>query len=177
LPVQALATDGRSAVDNGKVTVIDNQVDQTTGTVRLKAEFPNANLQLWPGQFVNVRLLIDTLRQVVVVPTAAVQRGPNGTFVYIIKDDNKVTVRPITLTQQDDQRAVIASGLQAGEHVVTTGFGRLAEGTLVQSSGAEAAGQVSTGQGAPKDGAGGRGKRGEKGKGKQSSGGSASTPP
>jgi multidrug efflux system membrane fusion protein len=114
---------------------------------------------------------------VVVVPTAAVQRGPNGTFVYIIKDDNKVTVRPITLTQQDDQRAVIASGLQAGEHVVTTGFGRLAEGTLVQSSGAEAAGQVSTGQGAPKDGAGGRGKRGEKGKGKQSSGGSASTPP
>ena len=70
--------------------MIDNQVDQTTGTVKLKAEFPNANLQLWPGQFVNVRVLIDTLRQVVVVPTAAVQRGPNGTFVYVVKDDNTV---------------------------------------------------------------------------------------
>jgi multidrug efflux system membrane fusion protein len=177
LPVQAMAPDGRSAVDSGKVTVIDNQVDQTTGTVRLRAEFSNADLQLWPGQFVNVRLLIDTLRQVVVVPTAAVQRGPNGTFVYIIKDDNKVTVRPVSITQQDDQRAVIASGLQQGEHVVTTGFGRLAEGTLVEATSAEKAGQVSTGE--AKDAVVGRGKRGERGKGKakQSSGGSASTPP
>jgi len=177
LPVQAMATDSRSAIDSGKVTVIDNQVDQTTGTVRLRAEFTNADLQLWPGQFVNVRLLIDTLRQVVVVPTAAVQRGPNGTFVYIIKDDNKVTVRPVSITQQDDQRAVIASGLQSGEHVVTTGFGRLAEGTLVEATSAETAGQVSTGQG--KDAVVGRGKRGERGKakGKQSSGGPASTPP
>jgi multidrug efflux system membrane fusion protein len=177
LPVQAMAPDGRSAADSGKVTVIDNQVDQTTGTVRLRAEFPNADLQLWPGQFVNVRLLIDTLRQVVVVPTAAVQRGPNGTFVYIIKDDNKVTVRPVSITQQDDQRAVIASGLQQGEHVVTTGFGRLAEGTLVEATSAEKAGQVSTGE--AKDAVVGRGKRGERGKGKakQSSGGSASTPP
>jgi multidrug efflux system membrane fusion protein len=177
LPVQAMAPDGRSAVDSGKVTVIDNQVDQTTGTVRLRAEFSNADLQLWPGQFVNVRLLIDTLRQVVVVPTAAVQRGPNGTFVYIIKADNKVTVRPVSITQQDDQRAVIASGLQQGEHVVTTGFGRLAEGTLVEATSAEKAGQVSTGE--AKDAVVGRGKRGERGKGKakQSSGGSASTPP
>jgi multidrug efflux system membrane fusion protein len=177
LSVRAMASDGRSAVDSGKVTVIDNQVDQTTGTVRLRAEFPNADLQLWPGQFVNVRLLIDTLRQVVVVPTAAVQRGPNGTFVYIIKDDNKVTVRPVSITQQDDQRAVIASGLQQGEHVVTTGFGRLAEGTLVEASSAETAGQVSTGQGTPQNEPARRGKRGERGKAKQSSGGSASTPP
>src|SRR3954463_1638369 len=177
LPVQAMAPDGRSAVDSGKGTVIDNQVDQTTGTVRLRAEFSNADLQLWPGQFVNVRLLIDTLRQVVVVPTAAVQRGPNGPFVYIIKDDNKVTVRPVSITQQDDQRAVIASGLQQGEHVVTTGFGRLAEGTLVEATSAETAGQVSTGE--AKDAVVGRGKRGERGKGKakQSSGGSASPPP
>jgi multidrug efflux system membrane fusion protein len=174
LPVEALATDGQSTLDSGKVTVIDNQVDQTTGTVRLKAEFPNTDLQLWPGQFVNVRLLINTLRQVVVVPTAAVQRGPDGTFVYVIKDDNKVSVKKVSVTQQDDQRAVVASGLDAGEHVVTTGFGRLAEGTLVSTSSAEAAGQVSTGQGTPK----GRGKRGEGGKGKQSNaGGSASTPP
>src|SRR5690242_20658990 len=143
LPVEALRSDTDAVIDRGVLRVVDNQVDQTTGTVKLRAEFPNADLQLWPGQFVNVRLLIDTLRQVVVVPTAAVQRGPNGTFVYIIKDDNKVNVRPVSITQQDDQRAVIASGLQQGEHVVTTGFGRLAEGTLVEATSAEAAGQVS----------------------------------
>src|SRR5262249_17848071 len=128
LPVDALAIDGSTA-DRGKVLVVDNQVDPTTGTVKLKAEFPNTRLQLWPGQFVNVRLLIDTLRSVLVVPTAAVQRGPNGTYVYVVKEDQHVTIRPVTVTQQDDQQAVIASGLNAGEHVVTTGFGRLNEGT------------------------------------------------
>ena len=76
--------DNKTVVDNGTLKVVDNQVDQTTGTIKLKAEFPNRELQLWPGQFVNVRLLIDTLKQVVVVPTAAVQRGPNGTFVYVV---------------------------------------------------------------------------------------------
>jgi multidrug efflux system membrane fusion protein len=144
LPIDAIATDGKSTADKGKVLVVDNQVDQTTGTVRLKAEFPNDNLQLWPGQFVNVRLLIDTLHQVVVVPTAAVQRGPNGTFVYVVKDDKTVTVRPITVSQQDDLQAVIASGLTAGELVVTTGFARLAQGTLVVVSSAEEAGQLNT---------------------------------
>jgi len=142
LPVDALTADGKSALDKGKVMVIDNQVDQTTGTVKLKAEFPNENLQLWPGQFVNVRVLIDTLRQVVVVPTAAVQRGPNGPFVYVLRDGNTVTVRRVTLTQQDDVRAVVATGLQAGERVVTTGFSRLTEGTRVAVSDAEDAGQV-----------------------------------
>jgi len=142
LPVDALTPDGRSALDKGKVKVIDNQVDQTTGTVKLKAEFPNENLQLWPGQFVNVRVLIDTLRQVVVVPTAAVQRGPNGAFVYVVKDGNAVTVRPVTLTQQDDVRAVVATGLQADEQVVTTGFARLTEGAQVTVSNAEDAGQL-----------------------------------
>ncbi len=85
LPVDALGSDDNSVIDRGKLTVLDNQVDPTTGTVKLKAEFPNADVQLWPGQFVNVRLLIDTLKQVVVVPTAAVQRGPNGTFVYVVE--------------------------------------------------------------------------------------------
>jgi multidrug efflux system membrane fusion protein len=150
--------------------VVDNQVDPTTGTVKLKAEFPNQRLQLWPGQFVNVRLLIDTLRQVLVVPTAAVQRGPNGTYVYVVKQDSTVTMRPITVTQQDDQQAVIASGLEAGEHVVTTGFGRLSEGTLVSTSSAEDAGQV----GQPK---GGKGKGKGKGKRVQTSGDAPSNPP
>ena len=137
--------------------MIDNQVDQTTGTVKLKAEFPNADLQLWPGQFVNVRVLIDTLRQVVVVPTAAMQRGPNGAFVYVVKDDNTVTVRRVTMAQQDDVRAVVASGLQVGERVVTTGFARLTEGTQVTVSSAEDAGQVTPDRPRP-DGT--RGKRG-----------------
>jgi membrane fusion protein, multidrug efflux system len=137
-----LTADGKSALDKGKVTVIDNQVDQTTGTVKLRAEFHNDDLQLWPGQFVNVRVLIDTLRQVVVVPTAAIQRGPSGPFVYVLKDGDTVTVRRVTLTQQNDVQAVVATGLQAGERVVTTGFARLTEGTQVAVSSAEDAGQV-----------------------------------
>ena len=144
LPVDALTADGKSALDKGKVTVIDNQVDQTTGTVKLRAEFPNNDLQLWPGQFVNVRVLIDTLRQVVVVPTAAIQRGPNGPFVYVLKEGDAVTVRRVTLRQQNDVQAVVATGLQAGERVVTTGFARLTEGTVVAVSSAEDAGQVTT---------------------------------
>jgi multidrug efflux system membrane fusion protein len=162
LPVDALGPDGKTALDTGKVVVIDNQVDQTTGTVKLKAEFPNANLQLWPGQFVNVRVLMETLRQVVVVPTAAIQRGPNGTFVYVIKAEGTVTVRPVTLAQQDDLQSVVASGLQADERVVTTGFARLTEGTTVSVSSAEDAGQV-TDRGARPDGT--RGSRtGERGR-------------
>jgi multidrug efflux system membrane fusion protein len=169
LPVDALNADGKGALDKGKVMVIDNQVDQTTGTVKLRAEFPNNDLQLWPGQFVNVRVLIDTLRQAVVVPTAAIQRGPNGAFVYVLKQGDTVTVRPVTLTQQDDSRAVVATGLQAGEQVVTTGFARLTEGTQVAVSDAENAGQIGpAGQPRP-DGA--RGRRGsEKGKGGPSAG-------
>jgi membrane fusion protein, multidrug efflux system len=169
LPLDALNTDGKGALDKGKVTVIDNQVDQTTGTVKLRAEFPNKDLQLWPGQFVNVRVLIDTLRQAVVVPTAAIQRGPNGAFVYVLKQDNTVTVRPVTLTQQDDSRAVVATGLQSGEQVVTTGFARLTEGTQVAVSDAEDAGQIAPAGRPRPDGA--RGKRGsEKGKGSPSAG-------
>src|SRR5262249_456770 len=143
LPVDALTADGKSALDKGKVLLIDNQLDQTTPTANLKAEFPNNDLQLWPGRFVNVRVLIDTLRQVVVVPTAAIQRGPNGPFVYVLKDGNSVTVRRVTLTQQNDVQAVIATGLEAaGERVVTTGFARLTEGTEVTVSSAEDGGQV-----------------------------------
>jgi len=169
LPVDALNSSGKGTLDKGKVMVIDNQVDQTTGTVKLRGEFPNNDLQLWPGQFVNVRVLIDTLRQAVVVPTAAIQRGPNGAFVYVLKQGNTVTVRPVTLTKQDDSRAVVATGLQASEQVVTTGFARLTEGAQVAVSDAENAGQIApAGQSRP-DGA--RGKRGsEKGKGSPSAG-------
>ncbi len=129
--VEAMEADNKTSIDSGQLQVVDNQVDQTTGTVRMKAEFPNSSLQLWPGQFVNVRLLIETLPQAVTVPTAAIQRGPAGTFVYIAGTDNKVAARPVTVPQQDDVRAVVASGVQAGDKVVTSGFARLKEGTEV----------------------------------------------
>lgn len=131
LRVEALGDDNRTVIDHGTLTVIDNEVDQTTGTVKLKAEFPNANLQIWPGQFVNVKLLVRTLRQVVVVPTAAVQRGPNGTFAYVVEDDDTAVVRPVTIAQQDDVQAVIASGVRDGERVITTGFRRLTDGAKI----------------------------------------------
>lgn len=168
LPVDAMGPDGRTPVDSGRVVVIDNQVDPTTGTVRLKAEFPNDNLQLWPGQFVNVRLLIDTRRQVVVVPTSAVQRGPVGTFVFIIGEDLTVNVRRVTVAQQDDVRAVIASGLKAGERLVTSGFARIADKTLVEVTSTEEVGQppaIPTVE--PRQ----RGKRGGKGNGGAGKGG------
>jgi multidrug efflux system membrane fusion protein len=135
LPVEALGPDNRTVIERGTLQVIDNQVDQTTGTIKLKAEFPNPDLKLWPGQFVNVRLLVDTLKGAVTVPTAAVQRGPTGTFVYRVNDGDTVAVKPIRVAIQDDVRAVIADGLSPGERVVTTGFAQLADGSRVTVSG------------------------------------------
>jgi len=134
LTVEALRSDNDDVLDRGILRVVDNQVDQTTGTVKLKAEFPNTELQLWPGQFVNIRLLVDTLKQVVAIPTGAVQRGPNGTFVYAIKDDGTVAVRPIEVQKQDETQTVVAKGLEPPERVVTTGFARLNEGSKVTIS-------------------------------------------
>jgi multidrug efflux system membrane fusion protein len=111
--------------------VVDNQVDQTTGTVRMKAEFANANLQLWPGQFVNVRVQTDTLKQVVTIPTPAVQRGPNGTFAYVVQADQRVVLRPVTVGLQTETTAVIVKGIDAADRVVTTGFARLKDGARV----------------------------------------------
>ncbi len=137
LSVDAFGADNRTVVDRGVLQVIDNQVDPTTGTVRLKAEFPNATYQLWPGQFVNVRLLVNTLPQVVIAPTAAVQRGPNGTFVFVVQPDSTVAVRPVTVAMQDENQAVVSRGLEAGERIVTSGFARLTAGTRVNATDAE----------------------------------------
>jgi len=137
LEVDAQRSDNDAVIDKGKLTVVDNTVDASTGTVKLKAEFPNADLQLWPGQFVNVRLLIDTLQQVVVIPTGAVQRGPTGTFVYVVKDDNTATIRPIVVQKQDETQTVVQSGVTPPERVVTTGFARLTDGSKVTIGGAE----------------------------------------
>jgi multidrug efflux system membrane fusion protein len=160
LVVEALGPDSKTVIDRGTLQVVDNQVDQTTGTVKLKAEFPNADLQLWPGQFVNVRLLVETLRQVVVVPTAAVQRGPNGTFSYVVQDDNKVAVRPVTVSLQDDTQAVITAGIAPQDQVVTTGFARISDGTEVAVTNAEDAAPPVAGTEPPRRR--GRGQRGSK---------------
>jgi multidrug efflux system membrane fusion protein len=138
LAVDAQRSDNDTIIDHGTLRVVDNQVDQTTGTVKLKAEFPNADLQLWPGQFVNIRLRVDTLKQVVVIPTGAVQRGPNGTFVYVVKDDDTVSMRPITVQKQDETQTVVKSGIEPPERVVTTGFVRLTDGTKVSTGSARA---------------------------------------
>src|SRR5216684_7905618 len=184
LAVDVFGNDGTTVVDTGKLTGIDNQVDPTTGTLKLKAEFPNANFQLWPGQFVNVRLKVDTLSSAIVVPTSAVQRGPAGTFSYVIGDGDIVTAKPVVVTQQNETDAVIASGLSASDRVVTTGFANLSDGAKVivgkdeQTPSADLAprkkrssrdGQAKDGQ--PKDGQAKdgqserRGKKGERGQG------------
>lgn len=146
LTVESLAPDNSTITARGQLQVVDNQIDQTTGTVKLKGEFPNAELQLWPGQFVNVQLLIDTLKGAIVVPTASVQRGPQGTFVYVV-DVDKVTLRQVTVTQQDDKRAVIASGVTAGDRVVTSGFAQLTDGAKITIGNAN--GEAPATEGAP----------------------------
>jgi membrane fusion protein, multidrug efflux system len=149
LAAEATASDSKIVLDRGTLTVINNQVDPTTGTVQLKAEFPNVDLQLWPGQFVNVRLLIDTLRRAVTVSSAAIQRGPNGPFVYVVRADGTASVRPVSVAQQDENRAVV-TGVAASEDVVTTGFAQLANGRKVQV-GREGPGQGSHAEAASND--------------------------
>ena len=131
LQVEVFGNDGRTVVETGRLEGIDNQVDQTTGTVKLKAQFPNANLALWPGQFVNVRVKVDTLSQAIVVPTSSVQRGPAGTYAFVIGQGDIVAAKPVTVVQQTDVEAVIGSGLSTEDRIVTTGFANLAEGSRV----------------------------------------------
>jgi multidrug efflux system membrane fusion protein len=133
LKVQTLSRDQKTLLGEGTVLLVDNQIDQTTGTVRLKATFPNLDHALWPGQFINARLELAALRQVVTVPAGAIQRGANGTFAYVIKPDRTVDMRPVTVGQIGDGVAVIAHGIAAGEPVVTSGQYRLQPGTRVET--------------------------------------------
>jgi membrane fusion protein, multidrug efflux system len=141
LSADALTTDGGQVLDSGVLKVIDNQVDPTTGTIKLKADYPNANRQLWPGQFVSVRLKVDTLKGVVVAPTAAVQQGPTGSFVYLAGDDNTVSVRTVTTGQTSGDNTVITAGLKAGDKFVTNGFSRLKDGAKIIAGGGKGGGK------------------------------------
>lgn len=124
-------------LDQGQLAVLDNQVDQQTGTIKLKATFPNAELRLWPGAFVTVRLLGRTDRGAVTVPTAAVQRGPAGPYLYVVGEGGKAERRALRLGHQDEQVAVVQGGVRPGERVVTDGAQRLAEGKEVAVAGAD----------------------------------------
>ena len=124
-------TGSAPVLDRGRVSVLDNEVDQNTGTIKLKAVFPNPALRLWPGAFVNVRLSLRVDHGVITVPTAAVQRGPQGAFVFTL-DHDVASRHPVTVARQDEQVAVISSGLTPGQVVVTDGASRLTEGSHVR---------------------------------------------
>ena len=131
LPVTVLDRNNVKQLAVGALTTIDNQVDTSTGTVKLRATFANDDLALFPNQFVNVRLLADTLAGAVVAPNAAIQLGSIGNFVYVVRDDNSVSVRKVTIGAADAERTAVLTGLSVGEKVIIDGVDRLREGAKV----------------------------------------------
>lgn len=131
LRVDAFNRNMTEKISSGTLTTIDNEIDQTTGTVKLRATFENTHLELFPNQFVNARLLEEEKRAVVLVPSAAVQRSSQNTFVYVVKPDSTVTVRQVKVGTSDDNNTEIVSGVQAGDVVVLTGVDKLQEGSKV----------------------------------------------
>jgi multidrug efflux system membrane fusion protein len=131
LPVTAFDRSGAVKLATGELRTLDNQIDTTTGTVKLRADFPNEDVALFPNQFVNITLLIDVLRDATVISTAAVQRGAPGTFVYLVYADNSVTVRPVTLGPTSDDRVAVTAGISPGDVVVIDGTDKLRDGAKV----------------------------------------------
>jgi multidrug efflux system membrane fusion protein len=130
-PVAAFTSDGQTELDHGTLLTIDNAIDATTGTIKLKAIFPNDKYQLWPGQFVNARLLIGVSPHVLTVPSAAVRHGQNELYVYVVQPDQKVTRAVVKVERDDGVTAIIASGGEEGQTAVTDGQSRLQDGTRV----------------------------------------------
>ena len=142
LPIIAFNRGSNRELARGTLRTLDNQIDTTTGTLRLRADFSNERGILFPNQFVNVALLIDTLRDATVIPTAAVQRGAPGTFVYVVDADDRVNVRPVTLGPASSDRIVVIGGLSLGERVVTDGADKLRNGAKVALSAAPLKGRT-----------------------------------
>jgi multidrug efflux system membrane fusion protein len=134
LTIQAFAASDEKQIAEGVLDLVDNAVDQTTGTVKLKAEFPNKDKALWPGEFVNAHLVLKAAHNGITVPSVAIQSGPSGSYAYVVKDDSTVERRPITVVQTENNSSLVGSGLQAGERVVTAGQFKLDQGTKVQIS-------------------------------------------
>jgi len=152
--VEAWDREQKNKLATGKLITADNQIDTTTGTIKMKAEFPNDNAALFPNQFVNVRMLTQTLEDATLVPTAAIQRGSPGTFVYVVKEDSSVTVAPVKLGPQQGETTVVTSGIRPGAMVVVDGADKLREGAKVELTTRE-------GQAVAPPKQGGRGPRGE----------------
>ena len=131
VPVEALTSDGTKTLSQGRLAIMDNSVSQATGTISLKARFDNKDNALWPGLSVNTRMLIDTIKQVIVVPQDGVQHGPSGLFAYVIGSDGKVGVRSIKVSQSGDANAVVSEGLNVGDKIVVAGQSRLFDGAMV----------------------------------------------
>lgn len=134
LDVQAVDANGSDVIDHGVLAVVNNSIDATTGTVKLKANFPNPQLQLWPGIFCNVRLRVETLHNAIVVPVGALQRGPKGPFVFTLVGGDTAKMSTVAVDQQDDARAVVTSGVKAGDTIITSGFQKLTDGAKVSPS-------------------------------------------
>jgi multidrug efflux system membrane fusion protein len=143
----ALSRDGEEQLDQGTVALIDNQIDQTTGTLRVKATLPNQQRRLWPGEFVNVRVLTEMRRQVLTIPASAVERGPDGLFTYVVQPDSTVSVAPISAGEPSGGVVVVEKGLAPGDTVVTSNQYRLQPGARIQ---ANAPANASAGARAPK---------------------------
>jgi multidrug efflux system membrane fusion protein len=131
LPVDAYDRDDRNKLASGSLLTVDNQIDPTTGTSRLKAVFNNADNALFPNQFVNCRLLLDTRHNVVIVPAPAIQRGPSGSYVYVVNADQTVTMRPVTVGIAEGNDVEVTKGLNGGAVVVTDGQEKLQDGNKV----------------------------------------------
>jgi multidrug efflux system membrane fusion protein len=131
LQVEAYDREQKQKLATGTLLTVDNQIDPTTGTVKLKAVFPNQNHELFPNQFVNASLLVEVKRDAVVVPTAAIQRGPQGTFVYLVKPEQTVSVQPVVLGVAQGEDTAIATGLASGDPVVVAGAEGLRDGSSV----------------------------------------------
>jgi multidrug efflux system membrane fusion protein len=127
--------DSAKPLDRGTLAVVDNEIDSATGTIKLKASFPNAKLALWPGQFVNVRLLVQLRKNGIVVPASVVQRGPQGAFAFVIRDDSTASAVPIQVAQIDGGYALIDKGLTVGQQVVVDGQYKLEDGSKVSVTG------------------------------------------
>ncbi|HET6412502.1 MAG TPA: efflux RND transporter periplasmic adaptor subunit [Anaeromyxobacter sp.] len=133
LPVDAYNRDGSALLGSGKLILIDNQINQTTSTIRLKAEVPNPNHLLWPNQFVNARLHLTTRKDALVIPSIALQRGPAGSFVYVVGADSTVSNRAVQVSTTQGDVTIVASGLEPGDRVVTEGQNQLRPGALVSA--------------------------------------------
>ncbi len=129
--VLAFDQDNKEQLAQGKLLLINNQIDQTTSTIQLKAEFPNTDERLWPGDFVHIRILITTRKDAVTMPATALQRGPDGFYVWVIKPDNTAEQRPIEAETISEDLAIATKGLDAGERIVVDGQSRLDQGTRV----------------------------------------------